>query len=168
MSLRGRLSGLLGAATAVPALARAESVAALVPAGADYVTMGQFAVLADARGFIGGDPGSGGYRRDIGLVPSGDALPREAGLLVLAGGRVSLVAADGERWSAAATDLTDLDAHRHSGFVLVTRGGSGLVVTPQAPVEVPAGATWRTIGRVTNAVGGWDKQLAPYGVTVHW
>ena len=78
------------------------------------------------------------------------------------------MAEDGERWSCEAAEVTDLDAHRHSGFVVVARGPSGLIVSPQTPVQVPPEVSWRTLGRVTNAVGGWDRVLKPFGTIVHW
>ena len=37
-----------------------------------------------------------------------------------------------------------------------------------AAFEVPAGARWRTVGRVANVFGGWDRELAAYGPRVHY
>lgn len=169
MPLGSWLRDLLGdSATAVPALGRAERVAALVPSGTDYVTVGLFEVLADAREFIGGEPGKGRYAREFGLTPGQANQPREAGLLVLAGSRLSVVAEEGERWSVDVAQVADLDAHRFSGFVVIARDGSGVVVTQQVPVERSPTGAWRTAGRVLNAFSGWDKLLAPYGAHIHW
>jgi hypothetical protein len=167
MGLTSRLRAMLGTLGSGPELARAERVAALIPADSEYVTLGTFQVLPDARAFVGGTPGTAPYRYDFGPAPSADALVQEVGLLVLAGRRLRLVDSSGERWSVDCAQLTDLDGHRHSGFVVVTSAVDGLAVGIQTPVEVPPGVAWRTVGRVSNVFGGWDQALSPYGVHVH-
>ena len=166
MGARDYLRRLLGPVSAVPELARAARVADLVPADARYVTVGLYAVVPD--GVVGDEPLRGHYRREFGALPNAEHQPQLAGLLVLAGDRLSVMSEAGEQWSARVEDVTDLDAHRQSGFVIVARGADYLVVTTQGPVETPPGATFRTVPGITNVVSGWDKVLAPYGVRVHW
>jgi hypothetical protein len=168
MGLIDRLRALIGPMADVSELARAARVAALVPPTSEYVTIGQFAVLPDARAFVGGVPGRQPYRHDVGLVPHRREEAREVGLLVLAEHRLRVMTATGERWSVPVDQITDLDGHRHSGFVVITRGGPGIVLSTPSPVQVPPGVAWRTVGGVTNAFGGWDRVLAPYGTQVHW
>ena len=168
MRLIHRLREMLAPMAAVPELGRAEHVAALVPPDAEYVTGGLFTILPDARAFVGGVPGRQPYRYKIGGPPGPESTPMEAGLLVLRGQRLSVLDRNGERWSVEASEITDLDGHRHSGFVVLTRNGPGLALSWQSPVEVPPGARWRTVPGMTNALSGWDKVLRPFGAAVHW
>jgi hypothetical protein len=168
MGLGDWLRDLLGPMSAVSDLARAQRVAALVPTETEYVTVGLVHLLPDAWGFVGGVPGRGPYRYDFGLVPNTNGQPKEVGLLVLASQRLRVIGPTGERWSIEVSQLTNLDGHRHSGFVVLTREPGGIAVGNQSPVEVPPGTSWQTARRVTNVFGGWDKALAPYGVQVHW
>jgi hypothetical protein len=166
MGGRDYLRRLLGPVSAVPELARADRVSALVPPDARYVTVGLYAIVPD--GLVGHEPLRGPYRREFGALPNAEHQPQLAGLLMLAGDRLSVMSEAGEQWSAHVEDLTDLDAHRQSGFVIVTRGTDNLVMTTQGPVETPPGASFRTVPRMTNMMSGWDKILEPYGVHVHW
>lgn len=168
MGLGDRLRDLLGPMAAVRDLARADRVAALVPPDTEYVTVGLFKILPDAWAFVGRVPGSEPYRYDFGLLPTAGDQPRGVGLLVLAGRRLSVVGAAGERWSSDVSHITDLDGHRHSGFVVLTLGPGGLAISTQSAVEVPSGASWRTVRGMTNLFSGWDTALAPHGVQVHW
>ncbi len=168
MRLVQRFREMLGPMAAVPQLARADQVAAVVPPDAEYVTAGLFLILPDALAFVGGVPGRQPYRHQFGRPPVPASPPDEAGLLVLRGQRLSLLDRSGERWGVDASRITDLDAHRHTGFVVITRDGSGLALSWQSPVEVPPGARWRSAGRMTNSVSGWDEVLEPFGARVHW
>ncbi len=168
MRLIQRLLEALAPMAAVPQLARAEHVAAVVPPDAEYVTVGLVKLLPDALGFVGGVPGQQPYRRVFGTPPVTDSRPEDAALLVLRGQRLSVLDRGGERWGVDCFQITDLDAHRHNGFVVITRDGSGLALSFQAPVEVPPGARWRTVQGMTNVYSGWNEVLRPYGPRVHW
>ena len=168
MRLLHRLLEVLAPMAAVPQLAHAEQVAAVVPPDAEYVTAGLFQVLPDARGFVGGVPGRQPYRYAYGGPPVPDSRPDQAGLLVLRGQRLSVLDLDGERWSVDPSQITDLDGHRHSGFVIITRDGPGLALSWQSPVPVPPGARWRSVPGMTNVFSGWDEVLRPLGARVHW
>src|SRR4051794_34979242 len=102
-----RIREALGSVSAVPELARADRVGSLVPVDATYVTLGRFAVLADARAFVGGTPGQAPYRYTFGRPPTQDEEPGDVGLLVLAGGRLRVIDATGEPWSVEAAQVTD-------------------------------------------------------------
>lgn len=167
MGWADRLRGLLGPLTAGSGLGRVECTSALVPVEAEYVTLGQVRLLPDARAFVGGTPGSQPYRYDFGLTPA-QTEPDPYGLLVLAGRRLRVIGPAEELWSTAVEHITDLDGHRHGGFVVLTHGQQGLAVSTQVPVEVPPGARWRTMRGMTNLFGGWDELLAPYGARIHW
>jgi hypothetical protein len=52
--------------------------------------------------------------------------------------------------------------------VVLTRSGGGIAVSTQTPVEVPTGASWRTVSGMTNLFSGWDEVLTKYGVRSHW
>lgn len=168
MGLRDWLRHFFGQMVAIPGLASAERVAALIPADAEYVTVGPVLVLLDARAFVAGSPGRGPYGRDLGFVPDGDGQRQEISLLVLAGRRLCVISPAGERWSSDVSLITDLDGHRRSGFVVLTRSGGGIAVSTQTPVEVPTGASWHTVSGMTTLFSGWDEVLAKYGVRSHW
>lgn len=168
MRLIQRLREALVPMTAAHQLTGAEQVRAVVPPDAVYVTAGLYLVLPDALAFVGGVPGRQPYRRKFGAPPAAPDSPERPGLLVLRGQRLSVLDHSGERWGVDASRITDLDAHRHTGFVVITRDGPGLALSWQSPVEVPPGAMWRSAGRMTNSVSGWDAVLKPFGARVHW
>ena len=168
MRLIQRLLEALAPMGAVPQLARAEHVAAVVPPDAEYVTAGLVKLLPDALDFVGGVPGQQPYRHAFGGLPVTDSRPDEAALLVLRGQRLSVLDRGGERWGVDCSRITDLDAHRHNGFVVITRDGPGLALSFQSGVEVPPGARWRTVQGMTNAFSDWDEVLRPFGPRVHW
>ncbi|WP_375422858.1 hypothetical protein [uncultured Friedmanniella sp.] len=163
MGLRESLRQLIGQVGGVSELARVDRVAALVPTDAEYVTVGPLLVLADAVTFIGGPPGHGPFGRSLAVLPEIAGQAPELSLLVLAGRRLRVISPGGERWSCSAADVTDLDGRRDTGFVLVTRDGGGLAVAHQSPVQVPAGASWRTVRGVTTLFSGWNDILSRYG-----
>jgi hypothetical protein len=168
MKLPDSLKRLFGQLAAVSELARADRVAALVPNDAQYVTVGAIAVLADARQFNGGEPGRAAYGRDLSHVPQRDGLRQDIALRVLTRAQLLVIEASGVRWSTDIAQVTDLDGHRRSGFLVFTRATDGLAVGQPTPVEVPPGAEFRTIRGMTNLFGGWDEVLAPFGVQRHW
>lgn len=155
------LRRFLGGPGAVYALSREASVAALLPTDAVYATAGMVASLPDAQAFTGGPPGSGAYGRDLGWIP-GD---QEPSLLACTAEALLVVTEHGVAWQRQRSDVVALDAHRRGGFVTFMRDGSGLAVSVQTPVQVPPGRSLRTVGRTTNAFGGWDAQLE---VACHW
>ena len=168
MRLIHRLIEALAPMAAVPQLARAEQVAAVVPPDAEYVTAGLFLLLPDALGFVGGVPGRQPYRRAFGRLPVPADPPEEAGFLVLRGQRLSVLDRSGERWGVDPSRITDLDGHRHSGFVIITEEGPGVALSFQCGVEVPPGARWRTVRGMTNLFSDWDEVLRPFGPRVHF
>ncbi len=157
-----------GYAAGTAALATAERVAGLVPPDAVYVTASAVMPLDDAQHFQGGAPGDHGYGDDLDYIPVHHGVRQERALLVLARGRLLVISADGERWSRRVAALTDLDGHRRSGFVLIAADGSGIAAATPTPVQVPAGARFRTVPPVSSAFGGWNAVLAEHGVRVHW
>ena len=82
--------------------------------------------------------------------------------------RLRVLDLGGERWSVDPSQITDLDGHRHSGFVIITRDGHGLALSWQSPVHVPPGARWRSVPGMTNVFSGWDEVLRSFGARVHW
>src|SRR5690349_13063512 len=128
MGLRESFKRFFGQMGDVHELARGDRVAGLVPDDASYVTVGPVAVLPDARAFNGGDAGRAGYGRDLGYLPEGQGLQQHVALLVLAGRRLRVIEAAGERWSVDANQVTDLDGHRRGGFIVFTRQMAGLAV----------------------------------------
>ncbi len=168
MRLIQRLIEALASMAAVPQLVRTAQVAAVVPPDAEYVTAGLFLLLPDALGFVGGVPGRQPYRPAFGRLPPPAGPPEEAGLLVLRAQRLSVLDRSGERWGVDPARITDLDGHRHSGFVVITEDGPGVALSFQSGVEVPLGARWRTVRGMTNAFSGWDEVLRPFGPRVHW
>jgi hypothetical protein len=156
------LTRFFGQIGAVADLASGDEVAKLVPDEAQYVTAGLIAVLADIRAFNGGEAGAGRYGRDLSYLPRD--VGQEIALLVLAAGRLVVIDKQGCRWSCVAGDITALDGHRRSGFLVMTRGPEGLAVSQQTPVETPPGARFQTVRGMTNIFSGWDQVLTPFGV----
>ena len=168
-SWRTGLTRFFGQLGAVSELAEIQSVARLVAPDSIYVTVGPITALPDALAFIGGAPGAGPMGADLGWVQSRSRhLHTEVGLLMLRPNHLEAINERGAFWTAPVADVSDLDGHRRSGFVVVTRSGSGLAIGTQTPVEIPPGAHWRTTSGWTNAFSGWDAELGRYGVRTHW
>ena len=165
MSLRNRWRDLLGSSRSARQLGRLEAVQSLVPPSATYVTAGLWTVVRDGQ--VGGLAVEGRYRYDVGPAPHGPAEPMPAGLLVLTPDRLCVVDEQGVRWSVHPSEVTALDAHRHTGFAVLTRGPEDLLVSHQTRVRT-TGPHMRTAPRISNAVSGWDAALASHGVTVRW
>jgi hypothetical protein len=146
-------------------MARADTVASLVPADAQYVTVGPIAVLPDVRSFNKGEPGSR-YGLGLGYLPA--EYRQEIAYLVRTGDRLAVIERSGPRWSCPINQLTDLDGHRRGGFLVFTSSPEGLAVGPQTPVQVPPGASFRTPSGMKNLFIGWDEELMPYGVRRHF
>jgi hypothetical protein len=158
-----RFFGQMGA---VADLARSDMVTSLVPADAQYVTVGPIAVLPSVRLFRGGEAGGSRYGRDLGYLPAGAR--QEICLLVLTPDRLTVLERSGVRWSSDIAAVTDLDGHRRGGFLVYTSRSDGLAVGQQTPIEVPPGARFRTVAGMTNVFCGWDEVLAPFGVKRHF
>ncbi|GGQ50582.1 hypothetical protein [Couchioplanes azureus] len=167
MTIAGFFKRYFGQMAEVPAMARAETVASLVPADAQYVTVGPVAVLPDVWVFNGGKPGTR-YGLGLGYLPA--RYQQEIAYLVRTADRLAVVARSGPRWSCPLTDLTDLDGHRENGFLVFTKNREGLAVGSQTPVIVPPGASFRTLApyKWTNLFLGWDEELMPFGVRRHF
>ncbi|GAB1690657.1 hypothetical protein [Krasilnikovia sp. M28-CT-15] len=161
MKFTESLKRFFGEMATVPDLARSGTVAALVPADAQYVTVGPIAVLPDVRAFNRGAPGTR-YGRDLGYLRSGTG--QQIALLVLTRDQLVVIGSAGLRWSCQLTEVTDLDGHRKGGFLVFTSRPEGLAVGQQTPVQVPPGAGFRTVHGMTNLFSGWDAALAPFGV----
>jgi hypothetical protein len=166
VGLREAWGRLLGERDEAQELVAPTRLAALVPCGATYVTVGAVRVVADVRALLGAAPGSRRLQSRVGPMP--DVEPMAQALLVLDGERLRVINDREEIWSAEVTQITDLDAHQHSGFVVVTRRPDGLLVGFQQAARAHPGTEWCTVGRLTNAVSGWDAQLQPYGVRTHF
>lgn len=140
-----------------------------VPLDATYVTFGEVMALTDAVAYNGGPAGAGGgHGRAPSWRPGPTDGPRIQGLLVLTPGELTVISTAGVVHVIPLENLAALDAGRPIGFVLFYADGSGLEVGQHVPVRAQAPATFATAGRVTNQFAGWDAQLAPRGIEVHW
>ncbi|MET8151826.1 hypothetical protein ACIBSW_16850 [Actinoplanes sp. NPDC049668] len=157
-----RFFGQMGA---VSDLARSDTVVSLVPVDAQFVTVGPIAVLPDVRSFNRGEPGSV-YGVDLGYLPA--KYQQEIALLVRTHDRLAVIERSGPRWSCPINHITDLDGHRRGGFLVFTSRPEGLAVGSQTPVQIPPGASFRTVHGVTDLFRGWDQELTPFGIRRHF
>src|SRR4051812_5158001 len=148
MGLADTLRRFFGQMGAVSEIARADLVGSLVPADARYVTVGPIAVLPDVRSFNHGEPGQARRGTDLGYLPA--SFRQEIALLVLTADRLMVVQRTGPQWSRELGRITDLDGRRRSGFLVFTTESDGLAVGTQTPVQIPAGAGFRTVSGMTN------------------
>jgi hypothetical protein len=162
MGLFGRLLAAVGS----PQPDEVRRLAGLVPPDGEYCTLGLFQVFGLPSPIAEDDP-LRGFRHDVSLVPRRGDTEARAGILVLGGGVLRVLTPAGQLWACPVHQLREVDARRHSGFV-VTGPYDRLGASNQMPVDLPPGSRCQTAGRVTNRLFGWDGVFQHYGVSLRW